>query len=71
MDEIDRMDLPGFLRIRAWNARQKQKKKEPRRRYICLLYTSQVLAPVVVELHRHRIVGKQAEIGRHDRAEVH
>ena len=34
MDEIDRMDLPGFLRIRAWNARQKQKKKEPRRRYI-------------------------------------
>ena len=31
----------------------------------------QVLAPVVVELHRHRIVGKQAEIGRHDRAEVH
>ncbi|MEE0365744.1 MAG: hypothetical protein UD575_12855 [Oscillospiraceae bacterium] len=34
MDEIDRMDLPGFLRIRAWNARQEQKKKEPRRRYI-------------------------------------
>ena len=34
MDEIDRMDLPGFLRIRAWTARQKQKKKEPRRRYI-------------------------------------
>ena len=27
MDEIDRMDLPGFLRIRAWNARQEQKKK--------------------------------------------
>ena len=34
MDEIDRMDLPGFLRIRAWNARQEQKKKAPRRRYI-------------------------------------
>ena len=34
VEEIDRMDLPGFLRIRAWNARQEQKKKEPRRRYI-------------------------------------
>ena len=34
MDEIDRMDLPGFLRIRAWNSRQEQKKKEPRRRHI-------------------------------------
>ena len=34
MDEIDRMDLPGFLRIRAWIARQEQKNKEPRRRYI-------------------------------------
>ena len=34
MDEIDRMDMPGFLKIRAWNARQEQKKKEPRQRYI-------------------------------------
>ena len=34
MDEIDRMDLPGFLRIRAWNARREAEKKNPRRRYI-------------------------------------
>lgn len=30
----------------------------------------QVLAPVVVDLHRHGIVGKQAEIGRHHDAEI-
>ena len=34
MDEIDRMDMPGFLKMRAWNVRQEQKKKEPRQRYI-------------------------------------
>ena len=34
MDEIDRMDMLGFLRIRAWNARKVYKKKEPRRAYI-------------------------------------
>ena len=34
MDEIDCMDMPGFLKMRAWNAKQEQKKKEPRQRYI-------------------------------------
>lgn len=34
MDEIDRMDLPGFLRIRAWNARREQIKKASKPRYI-------------------------------------
>ena len=34
MREIDEMDMLGFLRIRAWNARREQKKKEPRRAYI-------------------------------------
>ena len=34
MDEIDRMDMPGFLRVRAWHARREQDKKKPRRRYI-------------------------------------
>ena len=34
MDEIDRMDRPGFLRVRAWHARRKQDKKKSRRRYI-------------------------------------
>ena len=29
MDEIDRMDLPGFLRIRAWNARREAEKRNP------------------------------------------
>ena len=34
MDEIDRMDMPGFLRVRAWHARREQDKKKPRQRYI-------------------------------------
>lgn len=34
MTEIDSMDMLGFLRIRAWNARKEQKKKEPQRRCI-------------------------------------
>ena len=34
MDEIDRMDMPGFLRVRAWNARREQDKMKPRRRFI-------------------------------------
>lgn len=29
MQEIDEMDMLGFLRVRAWNARKRQKKKEP------------------------------------------
>ena len=40
MDEIDRMDMPGFLKIRAWNARQERKKKEPRQRYIDEVWSS-------------------------------
>ena len=40
MDEIDRMDMPGFLKMRAWNARQEQKKKEPRQRYIDEVWSS-------------------------------
>ena len=31
MAEIDQMDMLGFLQIRAWNVRQKAKKKEPQR----------------------------------------
>lgn len=34
MNEIDQMDMLGFLRIRAWQAKGEDKKKEPRRRYI-------------------------------------
>ena len=34
MQEIDGMDMLGFLHIRAWNAKREQKKKEPRRAYI-------------------------------------
>lgn len=33
-DDIDRMDMLGFLRIRAWDARREHKKKEPNRAYI-------------------------------------
>ena len=34
MREIDGMDFIGFLRIRAWEAKQKKEKKKPRRKYI-------------------------------------
>ena len=34
MQDIDQMDMLGFLKIRAWNARKEQKKKEPIPRYI-------------------------------------
>ena len=40
MDEIDRMNMQGFLKMRAWNARQNQKKKEPRQRYIDEVWSS-------------------------------
>ena len=40
MDEIDCMDMPGFLKMRAWNAKQEQKKKEPRQRYIDEVWSS-------------------------------
>ena len=33
-DEIDRMDMPGFLSVRAWQARRENQKKAPRRAYI-------------------------------------
>ena len=34
MSEIDVMDMLGFLRIRAWNASRRNKKKEPKPRFI-------------------------------------
>lgn len=34
MNEIDRMDMLGFLRIRAWDARQTVKKEQPKPAYI-------------------------------------
>ena len=34
MQEIDEMDMLGFLRIRAWNAIREEKKNKPRRAYI-------------------------------------
>ena len=34
MCDIDDMDMIGYLKIRAWNARRAQKKKAPRQRYI-------------------------------------
>ena len=39
MDEIDRMDMLGFLKIRAWNAKREQEKKVPRQRYIDEVWT--------------------------------
>lgn len=34
MSEIDQMDMLGFLRVRAWDARREKKKKEPKRAFI-------------------------------------
>ncbi len=34
MKEIDEMDMLGFLRLRAWDARREQEKKRPRQRFI-------------------------------------
>ncbi len=34
MREIDEMDMLGFLRIRAWNAGKKHKKKTPAPNFI-------------------------------------
>lgn len=39
MHEIDQMDMPGFLKIRAWNARREQIKNTPRQRYIDEVWT--------------------------------
>lgn len=40
MNEIDSMDMLGFLGVRAWNARKEKKKKEPRRAFMGALPTS-------------------------------
>lgn len=34
MDEIDHMDMLGFLRIRAWSAKKEHVKKQPQHKYI-------------------------------------
>jgi len=34
MREIDEMDIVGFLRLRAWDARREGRKREPKRAYI-------------------------------------
>ena len=40
MREIDDMDMLGFLRIRAWNARRETVKKKPKRAFIDEVWTS-------------------------------
>lgn len=39
MKEIDEMDMLGFLKVRAWNARKEKKEKEPKPRYIDEVWT--------------------------------
>jgi uncharacterized protein YbdZ (MbtH family) len=34
MTEIDGMDMPGFLSLRAWDANREKQKRTPRRAYI-------------------------------------
>ena len=40
MAEIDQMDMLGFLKIRAWNAKREQKKKEPKHAFIDEVWAS-------------------------------
>ncbi len=40
MQEIDSMDMLGFLRIRAWNARKAKKKAAPKPGYIDTVWPS-------------------------------
>ena len=40
MQEIDSMDMLGFLRIRAWNARKAKKKATPKPGYIDTVWPS-------------------------------
>ena len=34
MQEIDQMDMLGFLKVRAWNSNRTKEKTMPRERYI-------------------------------------
>ena len=34
MQDIDEMDILGFLRVRAWNVARKRAQKAPQHRYI-------------------------------------
>ena len=34
MNEIDGMDMMGYLKIRVWEAKKEQKKNAPKRMYI-------------------------------------
>ena len=34
MQEIDQMDMLGFLKVRAWNSNRAKKIAEPKERYI-------------------------------------
>jgi len=38
MRDIDEMDMPGFLRLRAWDARRERYRKELKRAYIDQLW---------------------------------
>ncbi len=40
MQEIDSMDMLGFLRIRAWNARKTKRKTAPKPSYIDTVWPS-------------------------------
>ena len=34
MADVDGMDFPGFLSVRAWDAKHEERMKIPKRRYI-------------------------------------
>lgn len=40
MKENDEVDMPGFLRIRAWNAQRERDKKTPRQKFIDEVWTN-------------------------------
>ncbi len=40
MSEIDGMDMPGFLRVRAWNAGREKKTATPKHAFIDEVWTN-------------------------------
>lgn len=40
MKDIDEMDMPGFLQLRAWDARREQIARAPKRAYIDQVWKS-------------------------------
>lgn len=47
MDEIDHMDMPGFLRIRAWGLRREKEEAAPKKAFIEDIWPMQGRSPML------------------------